>query len=45
MLQVCVVIGHSKPAIDRNDILAVESVLKSGYLTQGPKVWEFEYKF
>ena len=45
MLQVCVVIGHSKPAIDRNDILAVESVLKSGYLAQGPKVGEFESKF
>lgn len=45
MLQVCVVISHSRPTIDINDRTAAESVLKSGYLAQGPKVEEFESKF
>ncbi|MBI2447647.1 MAG: DegT/DnrJ/EryC1/StrS family aminotransferase, partial [Candidatus Omnitrophica bacterium] len=38
-------ISHSRPTIDGNDRTAAESVLKSGYLAQGPKVEEFESKF
>lgn len=35
----------SKPAIDEADIAAVGDVLRSGWITTGPKVAEFEAKF
>lgn len=35
-------ISYSKQSINQDDINAVVSVLKSGFLTQGPKVIEFE---
>jgi len=35
-------IPYSKQFIDENDIKAVEEILKSDYLTTGPKVREFE---
>ena len=35
----------SRPQIDRREIEAVEAVLKSGRLAQGPKVQEFEERF
>lgn len=35
----------SKPAIDEADIAAVGDVLRSGWITTGPKVAEFEVKF
>ena len=38
-------IPYGKQNIDQNDIDAVISTLKSDYLTQGPKVNEFELKF
>jgi UDP-4-amino-4,6-dideoxy-N-acetyl-beta-L-altrosamine transaminase len=38
-------IPYGRQNIDQNDIDAVESTLKSDYLTQGPKVREFESKF
>jgi UDP-4-amino-4,6-dideoxy-N-acetyl-beta-L-altrosamine transaminase len=38
-------IPYGRQNIDHNDINAVVSVLKSDYLTQGPKVNEFETKF
>jgi len=36
------IIPHSRPSISDSDIQAVVSVLKSGQLSQGPKVQEFE---
>jgi perosamine synthetase len=38
------IIPHSRPSISDSDIQAVVSVLKSGQLSQGPKVREFEKK-
>ena len=38
-------IPYGRQNIDQNDIDAVVSVLKSDFLTQGPKVGEFELKF
>ena len=38
-------ITYSKQTIDNNDILQVSKVLKSDFLTQGPKVPIFEKKF
>ena len=38
-------IPYGRQNIDQNDIDAVVSTLQSDYLTQGPKVKEFEYKF
>ena len=38
-------IPYGSQDIDQNDIDAVISILKSDYLTQGPKVNEFEKKF
>jgi UDP-4-amino-4,6-dideoxy-N-acetyl-beta-L-altrosamine transaminase len=38
-------IPYGRQNIDQNDIDAVVSVLKSDYLTQGPKVKDFEIKF
>ena len=38
-------IPYGRQSIDQNDIDAVISTLKSDYLTQGPKVREFESKF
>lgn len=38
-------IPYGRQNIDQNDIDAVVSTLKSNYLTQGPKVREFESKF
>lgn len=35
-------ISYSRQFIDKNDIRAVENALKSKWLTQGPKVLEFE---
>lgn len=39
------VIPYGKQNIDQNDIDAVVKVLKADFLTQGPKVTEFEDKF
>ena len=38
-------IPYGRQSIDQNDIDAVVSTLQSDYLTQGPKVREFESKF
>ena len=38
-------ISYGRQSIDQNDIEAVISTLQSNYLTQGPKVLEFEKKF
>ena len=38
-------IPYGRQSIDENDIEAVVSALQSDYLTQGPKVKEFETKF
>ena len=38
-------IPYGRQDIDQNDINGVVSILKSDYLTQGPKVKEFEIKF
>ena len=38
-------IPYGRQNIDKKDIDAVVSILKSDYLTQGPKVIEFEKKF
>jgi perosamine synthetase len=38
------IIPHSRPSISDSDIQAVVSVLKSGQLSQGPKVQELEKK-
>lgn len=38
-------IPYGRQSIDQDDIDAVVSILKSDYLTQGPKVKEFEKKF
>ncbi len=38
------IIPHSRPLLSDSDIQAVVSVLKSGQLSQGPKVREFEKK-
>lgn len=37
-------IPHSRPSLDDSDIEAVTSVMRSGQLSQGPKVKEFEMK-
>ncbi|MDO8657388.1 MAG: DegT/DnrJ/EryC1/StrS family aminotransferase, partial [Candidatus Levybacteria bacterium] len=34
----------SKPFFDKNENNAIKSVLESGWVTQGPKVMEFEKK-
>ncbi|MBU1863226.1 MAG: DegT/DnrJ/EryC1/StrS family aminotransferase [Candidatus Omnitrophica bacterium] len=39
-----IAIPHSKPTIDSTDVKTVAAVIKSGYLTQGVKVAEFEKK-
>ncbi len=39
------IIPYGKQDIDQDDINAVVDVLKSDFLTQGPKVKEFEEKF
>ena len=39
------VIPYGKQFISEEDIQAVVEVLKSDYLTQGPKIEEFEQKF
>ena len=38
-------IPYGRQNIDQSDIDAVVSTLKSSYLTQGPKVKEFEVEF
>ena len=38
-------IPYGRQSINQNDIDAVVSTLKSDFLTQGPKVNEFEEKF
>lgn len=38
-------ISLSKPLIEEADIISVTEVLKSGWLTQGPKVAKFEHNF
>jgi dTDP-4-amino-4,6-dideoxygalactose transaminase len=38
----CIIIPHSKPMIDKEDINAVTEVLASGMIAQGEKVKEFE---
>ena len=38
-------INHNKPTISKNDIIAINDVLKSGYISQGKKVTEFERLF
>ena len=38
-------IPYGRQNIDQNDIDAVVSTLQSDYLTQGPKVREFESEF
>ena len=38
-------IPYGRQNIDQNDIDAVVYALQSDYLTQGPKVKEFEIKF
>lgn len=38
-------IPYGRQSIDKNDIFEVVSTLQSDYLTQGPKVREFESKF
>lgn len=38
-------IPYGRQNIDKDDISAVVEVLKSDFLTQGPKVYEFEQKF
>ena len=38
-------IPYGRQSIDENDIQAVVSALQSDFLTQGPKVIEFEEKF
>ena len=38
-------IPYGRQSIDQNDIEAVISVLQADYLTQGPKVLEFEKIF
>ena len=38
-------IPYGRQSIDKNDIEAVVSALQSDYLTQGPKVQEFEVEF
>ena len=38
-------IPYGRQNIDNNDIDSVVSILKSDFLTQGPKVKEFELKF
>ena len=38
-------IPYGRQNIDQNDIDAVVSTLKSDFLTQGPKVKEFDDKF
>ena len=38
-------IPYGRQSIDQNDIEAVFHVLQSDYLTQGPKVREFEINF
>ena len=38
-------IPYGRQSIDQKDIDAVLSTLQSDYLTQGPKVGEFELKF
>ena len=35
----------TKPSIGINEIKSVTNTLKSGWVTQGPKVQEFEKKF
>ena len=35
-------INYGKHFIDKNDIKSVVDVLKSNFLTQGPKIQEFE---
>ena len=37
-------IPYARQFIDEKDIRAVINVLKSDYITQGPKVYEFEKK-
>ena len=38
-------IPYGRQSIDQDDINAVVETLKADYLTQGPKVKEFEEKF
>jgi dTDP-4-amino-4,6-dideoxygalactose transaminase len=38
----CIIIPHSRPTIDENDIIAVTKVLASGMIAQGEKVRKFE---
>ena len=38
------IIPHSRPSLSDSDIEAVASAIKSGQLSQGPKVAEFERK-
>ena len=37
-----VLLGYGRQSVDDGDIRAVESVLRSSHLTQGPKIGEFE---
>ena len=36
------ILPYAQQSIDKNDIKKVVQVLKSNFLTQGPKVFEFE---
>ena len=38
-------IPYGKHFVDEDDIAAVVDVLRGGWLTQGPKIVEFEKKF
>ena len=38
-------VPYSRQSINKKDIISVTKVLKSNFLTQGPKVLEFEKKF
>lgn len=39
------IIPHSRPSLDRSDIRAVGAAMRSGFLSQGGKVHEFEKRF
>ena len=38
-------IYYSKPYLDNSDLNCLKTVFKSNFLTQGPKINEFEKKF
>ena len=44
LLSIDIMIPYSKQTIDASDIKEVVKVLRSDFITQGPKVLEFEHK-